>query len=358
MTNISRRQVLQLAAASGAISICPFESAYAHPNGYKSRLPAVVDASENLTSAAVSLKARGVKAVIRYYALELQRNLPEKIITKSEANAIFQADLSLAISYQYNNGSIDSFTSQRANLDASMCVKLADNIGQPRDTAVYFGVDKNWIEDQQINAIAEYFKILSDHVEFNNRGLRVGVYGSGFTCDWIKKRSVAQFFWIAGMSDSWNDRAKFMKSQEWNMYQNALEVAAEPTRNDTRRIDTNIVNPKAGFIGSFSRLKVGPDAGKIAVDGVIDNNEALEIHRVANKDTALYKNVNGTDEIKIIKESKIVSVVGHAGQLLMVDAPRQIPKYPNKPKNKEKIADFQRGYCKMSDLSKIDEFRN
>jgi hypothetical protein len=192
MVIISRRRVLQLAAATGVETVSPFHCVYAHPDGYQTALPSVIDSSENLTRAAVTLKERGVKVVIRYYALE--NNLPEKIITKSEAKAIMDAGLSLAISYQYHNDDIGTFETGRANQDADKCVELADEIGQPGNTAIYFGVDGDWVRKEETDSIAEYFTALKNHPRFTKRGLQAGVYGSGFTCNWLGMRGLAHFF--------------------------------------------------------------------------------------------------------------------------------------------------------------------
>jgi hypothetical protein len=100
------------------------------------------------------LHAFGVKTVFRYYDYE-QESIPGKTLSLDERDAIFSANLSVAVIFQHNNDNPATFVvGNRGADDARRALTLAKRLGQPFGTAIYFGVDgvDDWLE----NLVNEY----------------------------------------------------------------------------------------------------------------------------------------------------------------------------------------------------------
>lgn len=280
--------------------------------------------------------------IVRYYALRKQGGgLKEKILEKPEAEAILSSGLSLAISYQYNNGAITTFNAKRAKQDAIKCCQKADEIGQPKESAIYFGVDEGWNRQAEITKVTEYFQTIKDVVRENGNRFQIGIYGSGLMCAAMEKRKLAKFFWIAGLSDGWPGRPDFVRTGKWNLYQNILEVPVGAVK-----VDTDIVNPKEAFIGSFHRPTGG---GPNVVDSEITDQPSFNEYRLVKGVGNVLVESNGRRTN--LAASKMVRRISEAGDLTLVDVPRQI----KAPSGDGKIADFVRGHCRTSALVRIDQ---
>jgi hypothetical protein len=313
----------------------------AHFNG---AFPVVVDLSMSAANEVQKLKNLGVKVIIRYYALKPQPDLPEKIIHKAEADAILNSGLSLAISYQYFNGNIETFTPERAKADVASCVKRADEIGQPKGSAIYFGVDAGWDSESDIKKVLDYFSTLNKEVhEKNQDRFSIGIYGSGLMCERMRTAGYAKFFWIAGLSDGWPGRTHFVKGSKWNLYQNVLEFPVGSVK-----VDTDVVNPNAAAIGSFHRPSPGSPA---VMDGPIDNQVVLNVQRFVKGNGHVLLDKPGGTVLRKLAASKMVTKIKDVDDLAVIDVPRQI----STGHGNEQIADFVRGYCPKDVLVGIDQ---
>lgn len=239
MTTVSRRTLLAFGLA--AVASGPVRAA---AGGLP--LPPVIDASVDTTSALPALKAAGVRAVMRYYASERQDNLPEKRITRAEADAIRAAGLSIGIAYQYFNNRFESMTAARGRADAAYALAYArDAIGQPAGSAIYFGVDGDWPAPRQIDAVLAYFDAAATVMSRAGGPYRIGVYGSGRSCEALSARGLAERFWLA-RSTGWTGTPAFYNGGGWSLYQTMHEVARGGIR-----LDTNVVNPTVVDQGLF-----------------------------------------------------------------------------------------------------------
>lgn len=332
---ISRRDFSKMIGAVGLTGLPTFAWSGSTLDG---PMPAVVDCSVHSDAEAQRLKDLGVKVVFRYYALKSQPEIgvTEKILKKEEANRILDAGLSLGLTYQYYNGSLGSFTPERGSTDAGVCLESLGEISAPKGVAIYFGVDHDWVSKSDTDKVIEYFKA----VKAGSKGqFEVGVYGSGFTCMLMKRLDLAQYFWIAGLSDGWTGRFDAVKDGTWNMYQNVLELPVGAIK-----VDTNVVNPKHPVIGSFHR-RLG--AGACVLDGSITDDASVENQRFVVRDTTLFLDKPNGDKKKALRASKMVALIGQQGDYSIVDVPAQIGSESNK------VADFVRGFCKTSMLKKI-----
>lgn len=312
---------------------------------FQGAFPAVVDMSVHSTQEVKHLKNIGTKVIIRYYAAGPQGGgLEEKRLEPDEADAILNGGLSLAITYQYNNGDIDTFKKKIGTDTAKFCIGEMERFGQPDQSTIYFGVDNGWDRQDEIDQVVEYFKAIKDQVtESAAKGkntFTVGVYGSGLMCETLLGKGLAERTWIAGLSDDWPGRPHIVKTGQWNMYQSVLEVAVGSVR-----LDTDIVNPRRPIIGSFSRPKPG---APIILDGAIDDSQANAKQRLVRGSGVELFDRPGGSPLRPISDSKMVLWTADEGDFSLIEVPRQIKK------QKINVADFVRGYCRKDKLFPVD----
>lgn len=183
-------------------------------------MPDVIDVSHTCSNQAGFLAGAGVKTIIRYYSRDT--GIPEKRLSGPEAKALTAAGLRLAIVHEARRGDqIGSFTEPLGTLDAAYARQYGANvIGQPEESAIYFGVDIDATADQINDCVIPYFKGVSAAMTAAN-GLpayQVGVYGSGASCDAVLKAGLASFAWLA-QSKGWQGYKAFSQSKKWSLLQ-------------------------------------------------------------------------------------------------------------------------------------------
>lgn len=194
------------------------------------------------------LKENGVHTVFRYYASGYQSSLPEKRLTKDEKNRLFDAEMAVGVVFQFNNNALSTMTDARGHDDGRFALDFAqDVIEQPKNSAIYFGVDGDWWTTDDQKKVNTYFEAINE--EFSNAGspYKIGVYGSGTTCRNLKSAGLASYFWLP-LSTGWSGSRDFYNTREWTFYQNYHGL-----RIDGRYTDTNIINPAVSEIGTFDR---------------------------------------------------------------------------------------------------------
>ena len=210
--------------------------------------PVIVDSSESVEPFLPALVAHGVRAVFRYYALEKQPELPTKIVTAHERDAIFDAGLSLGVAFQFHNDKIDTFTAVRGAKDAAKALDYGGNtIQQARGSAIYFGVDGDFSRPAELDAVRSYFEAIAQSFVHAGSPYEIGVYGPGLSCDTLASAGLATKFWIA-KSTGYPGTQRFYNQRRWQLYQNMLEVPL-----GAGAVDTNWLNGAAGDPGTFNR---------------------------------------------------------------------------------------------------------
>ena len=139
----------------------------------------IIDASTNLAQWAKPLAQAGVSTVIRYYNLTNTPKHPSKGLTAAEADRLAAEGLALAAVFEQNggvNGKIADLTTATGTRDANRALQMAQAVGQPNGSAIYFGVDHDYVSPADLASIAAYFAAIRAAV---NGSFRVGVYGSG-----------------------------------------------------------------------------------------------------------------------------------------------------------------------------------
>lgn len=160
------------------------------------------------------LKQAGYNFVGRYY----NHNNPNKNLTKAEAEALSQAGLYIVAVWE--NGyptSAPYFTQEIGESDAGLAYEYAKNtIGQPKDSTIYFTVDFDASEEDLANSIHHYFQGLVNAFKAAGNEYKIGIYGSGLTCEYVLKNfPEIPYTWLAE-SLGWSNSRTF---EDWNIKQ-------------------------------------------------------------------------------------------------------------------------------------------
>lgn len=260
--------------------LAPLTTAHADPGRI-----AIIDTSRNVRDFLPELRAAGVVVIGRYYARCFEwdgkrladNGLPGQ--PGSEIDAILDHGFAVLSIYQYRSSSklkfqgksLTSagklFTLKDANcarpanpphsakteamLDARAAVTQAKAVGQPPNTAIYFGVDFNFDRSDAATTkkMVEYFKVVNQTLRAN--GYLVGAYGSGDALMLLKRHGLADFTWLSA-SRAFAGSSAFHNSGQWNLFQNWTDTTWFRTRRGGKCVggldlDTNIQN--AAFAG-------------------------------------------------------------------------------------------------------------
>lgn len=245
---MNRRQMM---ATMGAGLVLP---AVADGQVLPSFVPtAVIDAAFDMTKRKGMMKMlveRKVRTVFRYYAYKDQpeRNLPNKVLRKHEADALWEAGINIGAVFQYNNDQLESITPERGEADAEHAQGYAQNvIGQPAGSAIYFGVDGSWNGPAQIAGVLAYFTAVRRAFQRGGNQYRVGAYGSGLVLGQLLDAGLVDLSWLA-LSRGWPGTRQFYNSERWNLFQFSHHLWF-----GKNQVDGNVINPVAADFGDFGR---------------------------------------------------------------------------------------------------------
>src|SRR5258708_3943828 len=100
----------------------------------------IIGTNHRTTSKLSCLSGAGATTIIRYYARFTKQK--EKRLIREEAKAIIAAGMSLAVVHQAAGDHAEAFSHDNGVADATYARDYAiKTIGQPADSAIYFGVD-------------------------------------------------------------------------------------------------------------------------------------------------------------------------------------------------------------------------
>jgi glycoside hydrolase-like protein len=195
------------------------------------------------------MKDVGVKTIIRYYdhekggPLNERETIPGKTLRRKERDLIIKNGFDIVVVFQHNNDKLSSFTSTRGRQDAERSLALASENLQPRRSAIYFGVDGDW---SHLENIKSYFRALKKVLD--QKGYRIGVYGSGLVCKQLIQDGLAQLCWLAG-SRSWPGYKQYLDGTNWRL----LQLLPPDVTCGGQEVDFNIRNRRYLDYGQFGR---------------------------------------------------------------------------------------------------------
>ena len=153
-------------------------------------------------------------------AITRRTQQPQKRLRPREAAELARAGLDLVTVYQDNAREPGDFGQPRGLEDGLAAFFAASQVGQPPGSAIYFAVDKDFSVSQIETFVLPYFEGVRDSLR-NATGAvqptyRIGVYGSGLTCQMLKENhALAELSWLA-MSTGWGGTATY---DTWDMRQ-------------------------------------------------------------------------------------------------------------------------------------------
>jgi Domain of unknown function (DUF1906) len=262
----SRRKVLQSLGLAAAGLVLPTR-AFAQlcdagqTTGSAANRVQLIDADFALTKYVEKIKTTGVRTVARYYDREYGSGIgekcwhsPTKTLTKDELQAIEDAGLSVITIFQHCNADCMNFdvtnsaTGDKGRKDATAAIQLADKLGQPADTPIYFGLDFDPAQDSSCKlstekiwlSIETYFSQINEVLAKTH--WQIGIYGCGRTIQFLKDRKLAKYFWLSA-SMGHQETPEFFNRCEWHIFQNRIDIQKDYARKGDEFIDTNLVNP-------------------------------------------------------------------------------------------------------------------
>ena len=227
----------------------------------------IVDADFDVSPYLTQLKSAGVKTIGRYYDRAYSSGIgescyhhPLKTLTKAELTAIESAGLSVFVVFQHCGAQCVNFdlqnkeTAEKGRKDAEGAVRLAQELGQPAETPIYFAIDfdptpgrDNPLPAARIwPSIEAYFDQVAEVLA--RTSWQVGVYGAGITCQRLKASGKAKYFWLSS-SLGHIGSPEFFNGGQWHLFQNVIEIKRSYAR---YTFDTDVVNPAAPYFGQWT----------------------------------------------------------------------------------------------------------
>ncbi len=185
-------------AACGTATPPPRPFVAAPPGGRARGIDMALDSRD----VAQELKGSGLHFVARYYRSPLSRLPP---LSADEARMVSSNGMKLVAIWQYQSNRPEHFSYERGFADAITAYQQARTVGQPNGTAIYFAVDYNAPDRDIAGAVQQYFRGVHAGLAAAGGGsppYKVGVYGSGAVCLYLKRMQLAEYTWLSA-STAW-----------------------------------------------------------------------------------------------------------------------------------------------------------
>src|ERR1700686_5352587 len=154
-----------------------------------------IDLPTDARDVSLELKGSRLDFVARYYRDPASR---WPALSAEEARAMSTAGIDLVAVWESHSHRPDYFSYASGYNDALAAYRQAKTIGQPSGSAIYFAVDYNAQEPDIMGPVDQYFRGVAAGLTAAGGqapGYRVGVYGSGSVCDYLKRARLAQYAW-------------------------------------------------------------------------------------------------------------------------------------------------------------------
>lgn len=169
------------------------------------------------TSSISCLKAEKVEFVFRYYSQTTKQK--EKVLTSTEAAALSAAGIAIGAVYEDAGDHASYFNGAEGRKDGYYAYYYAQKLHQSSGSAIYFAVDYDATPTEISGSIQDYFRGVFQGFQDFSVGqpiYKIGVYGSGLVCNWLKEHlSFVKFSWLAE-SPGWMGSKTY---QDWEVKQ-------------------------------------------------------------------------------------------------------------------------------------------
>jgi hypothetical protein len=215
---------------------------------------AAIDFSKQADPEALDVaRALGATTILRYYDWaegptnekfdfywEPGPTLPGKTLTRKERDLIFSKGFSLGVVFQHRSDLRKTFLdTKRAAFDARRALELAEELGQPKGSVIFFSVDFD-AREKNIAHVKGYFTTVNATV--GAASYKVGVYGDGYVCAELKRAGLASFCWLS-MSTGFSGSRAYHASGQWDMKQCATREASGGSQVN---FDPDVFNASSG----------------------------------------------------------------------------------------------------------------
>lgn len=221
--------VVGLVAAGCTEAPPPPSAAAPHPSGFAQGIDLARDARDY----SQELKGSHLDFVARYYRDPASR---WPTLTAAEAKMISATGMRLVTVWEWHSGRPDYFSYASGYADAMATYRQAKGIGQPPGSAIYFAVDFNAFDDNIRGGIDPYFRGV--HAGFQAAAgpappdYRVGVYGSGAVCDYLKRVRLADYAWLSNAT-AWAGHDRFT-GWDIRQYRSSAGLSFDHDTNEAR----------------------------------------------------------------------------------------------------------------------------
>jgi hypothetical protein len=183
---------------------------------FRARGPAQgIDLPTDARDVSQELKGSRLDFVARYYRDPASR---WPTLSAAEARTVSAAGMRLVAVWEWHSHRPDYFTQASGYADAIAAHRQAKGIGQPPGSAIYFAVDFNAQQPDIRGPVDQYFRGVAAGLRATAQGApeyRVGVYGSGAVCDYLKRSRLAEYAWLSNAT-AWSGYDRFA---DWNIKQ-------------------------------------------------------------------------------------------------------------------------------------------
>jgi len=146
---------------------------------------------------------RWLDFVARYYRDPASR---WPALSADEARMLSANNMRVVAVFESHSHRREYFSYAAGYADGMTAYREARAVGQPPNSAIYFAVDFNAYQPDLAGPVDQYFRGVNAGMIAAAAGrrpdYRVGVYGSGAVCDYLKRTHLAQYAWLSN-STAW-----------------------------------------------------------------------------------------------------------------------------------------------------------
>src|SRR5205823_3659553 len=153
------------------------------------------------------LRSSGLDFVARYYREPTSR---WPTLSAREAAMLSSSGMNIVAVWESHSHTPAYFSYATGYSDAISASGQAKAIGQPAGSAIYFAVDFNAQGPDIQGPVDQYFRGIAAGLAAAGgaQTYRVGVYGSGAVCDYLKRTRLAEYAWLSH-STAWSGYRSF-----------------------------------------------------------------------------------------------------------------------------------------------------
>jgi hypothetical protein len=217
---------------------------------------AIIDTPWDTRPFIADLRAAGVQVVGRYYSRcpQPERSLPEKRLIdqgdvndpRSEVRQLLDNGFAILSIYQYNNDSPNKFfgkdmegrplkdgscrpstsarsAAEEATLDANAAVAQAKALGQPRGSAIFFGVDIRFDRNDPTirGAVLDYMRTVRGILR--RAGYDLAAYGNGDAIEVLEAEGLITHAWLSA-ARSYPGTTRVHNKGTWQLFQSGVNL--------------------------------------------------------------------------------------------------------------------------------------